>query len=206
MELSLELSEFGKILVFMILGISFILIGYAINAIIKKPVPNPIKNDTYECGEISESPSRIPFNMRFYIIAIIFLLFDVELVFLFPWSTIFADVEILKTIPQWGLFNLIEMFVFIALLLLGLAYVWVKGDLEWLRPKVHIPISNANIPLNLYENINQKKYTVKEFVIEEPVKTEESTTINTETRTTTAPAGMVRRPPFRTAVKKETNE
>lgn len=204
MELSQELSEFGKILIFMILGISFILLGYAANAIIKKPVPNPIKNDTYECGEISESPSRIPFNMRFYIIAIIFLLFDVELVFLFPWSTIFADAEILKTIPQWGLFNLIEMFVFIALLLLGLAYVWVKGDLEWLRPKIQLPISNANIPLNLYKSINAKTYTVKEFVVEEIVKVEEAAA-STETRTT-APTSMVRRPPFRTAVKKESNE
>lgn len=204
MELSQELSEFGKILIFMILGISFILLGYAANALIKKPIPNPIKNDTYECGEISESPSRIPFNMRFYIIAIIFLLFDVELVFLFPWSTIFADVEILKTIPQWGLFNLVEMFVFIALLLLGLAYVWVKGDLEWLRPKIQLPVSSANIPLNLYDNINTKKYTVKAFVAEEPIKTEETNT-NTETKTA-APASMVRRPPFRTAVKKDTNE
>ena len=204
MELSQELSEFGKILIFMILGISFILLGYAANALIKKPIPNPIKNDTYECGEISESPSRIPFNMRFYIIAIIFLLFDVELVFLFPWSTIFADVEILKTIPQWGLFNLVEMFVFIALLLLGLAYVWVKGDLEWLRPKIQLPVSSANIPLKLYDNINTKKYTVKAFVTEEPIKTEETNT-NTETKTA-APASMVRRPPFRTAVKKDTNE
>lgn len=204
MELSQELSEFGKILIFMILGISFILLGYAANALIKKPIPNPIKNDTYECGEISESPSRIPFNMRFYIIAIIFLLFDVELVFLFPWSTIFADVEILKTIPQWGLFNLVEMFVFIALLLLGLAYVWVKGDLEWLRPKIQLPVSSANIPLKLYDNINTKKYTVKAFVAEEPIKTEETNT-NTETKTA-APASMLRRPPFRTAVKKDTNE
>lgn len=205
MELSQELSEFGRILVFMILGVSFILLGYAANALIKKPVPNPIKNDTYECGEISESPSRIPFNMRFYIIAIIFLLFDVELVFLFPWSTIFADAELLKTIPQWGLFNLIEMFVFIALLLLGLAYVWVKGDLEWLRPNIVTPTSNANIPLNLYEKINQKKYTVKEFVLEEPKEAVNAANTSTETKTA-APAGMVRRPPFRTAVKKETNE
>lgn len=205
MELSQELSEFGKILVFMILGLSFILLGYAANALIKKPIPNPIKNDTYECGEISESPSRIPFNMRFYIIAIIFLLFDVELVFLFPWSTIFADAELLKTIPQWGMFNIIEMFVFIALLLLGLAYVWVKGDLEWLRPNIVSPISNANIPLNLYEKINQKKYIVKEFVLEEPKVAESTQVANTETKTA-APAGIVRRPPFRSAIKKETNE
>lgn len=205
MELSQELSEFGKILLFMILGVLFILLGYVANAIIKKPVPNPIKNDTYECGEISESPSRIPFNMRFYIIAIIFLLFDVELVFLFPWSTIFADAELLKTIPQWGMFNLIEMFVFIVLLLLGLAYVWVKGDLEWLRPNIVTPSSNANIPLNLYEKINQKTYTIKEFKLDVPKVDESTKAASTETKST-VPVGMVRRPPFRTAVKKETNE
>ena len=101
MQASEELSEFGKILLFMLLGIYFILIGMAINALLKKRNPNAIKNSTYECGEVTEGPSRTPFNMRFYIIAIIFLLFDVELIFLFPWSTIFADKNLLATIPHW---------------------------------------------------------------------------------------------------------
>ncbi len=203
MQLSNELSEFGKILVFMLLGISFIALGYAVNYLIKKPNPNDIKNDTYECGEINQTSSRIPFNMRFYIIAIVFLLFDVELVFLFPWSTIYADVELLASVPQWGSFNLIEMFVFIALLLLGLAYIWKKGDLEWMRPQVVIPSTDSKVPSSFYESINEKKYSVKKFELIE-IKKEENIPSAT-TSASPAPA-TVRRPPFRSAVKKENNE
>lgn len=201
MQASEELSEFGKILLFMLLGISFILIGMAINAMLKKRNPNAIKNSTYECGEVTEGPSRTPFNMRFYIIAIIFLLFDVELIFLFPWSTIFADKNLLATIPHWAAFNMIEMSIFIGILLLGLAYVWRKGDLEWIRPTIIIPTSDAVVPRKLYEAINQLSYTVKEFKIEEKVEVAEPVAAASNPAPTT-----VRRPPFRSAIKKETNE
>ena len=66
----------------------------------------------------------IKFNTRFYVIALIFLIFDVEAVFLFPWAVVFRD---------FGLFAFLEMLVFIVILLVGLAYVWAKGDLEWIR-------------------------------------------------------------------------
>lgn len=201
MQASEELSEFGKILLFMLLGISFILIGMAINAMLKKRNPNAIKNSTYECGEVTEGPSRTPFNMRFYIIAIIFLLFDVELIFLFPWSTIFADKNLLATIPHWAAFNMIEMSIFIGILLLGLAYVWRKGDLEWIRPTIIIPTSDAVVPRKLYDAINQLSYTVKEFKIEEKVEVAEPVAAASNPAPTT-----VRRPPFRSAIKKETNE
>lgn len=201
MQASEELSEFGKILLFMLLGVSFILIGMAINAMLKKRNPNAIKNSTYECGEVTEGPSRTPFNMRFYIIAIIFLLFDVELIFLFPWSTIFADKNLLATIPHWAVFNMIEMSIFIMILLLGLAYVWRKGDLEWIRPNIVIPTSDAVVPRKLYDAINQISYTVKEFKIEEKVEVAEPVAAASNPAPTT-----VRRPPFRSAIKKETNE
>jgi NADH-quinone oxidoreductase subunit A len=201
MQASPELSEFGKILLFMLLGVSFILLGMAVNAFLKKKNPNDIKNSTYECGEVTEGPSRTPFNMRFYMIAIIFLLFDVELVFLFPWSTIFADKTLLATVPHWAAINIIEMSVFIAILLLGLAYVWKKGDLEWIRPTIITPTTSANIPQHLYESINQLHYTVREFKLEEkPVVAEPVVAAST------AAPGTVRRPPFRSAVKKESNE
>lgn len=185
----------------MLLGISFILIGMAVSAFLKKRNPNPIKNSTYECGEISEGPSRTPFNMRFYIIAIIFLLFDVELIFLFPWSTIFADKNLLATVPQWALFNMIEMSIFILILLLGLAYVWRKGDLEWIRPTIKIPTSDAVVPKHLYNSINQIKYIVKEFKLDEKLEVPETVAPATNPAPTT-----VRRPPFRSAIKKENNE
>lgn len=201
MQASEELSEFGKILLFMLLGISFILIGMAINTFLKKRNPNPIKNSTYECGEVTEGPSRTPFNMRFYIIAIIFLLFDVELIFLFPWSTIFADKNLLASVPHWAAFNMIEMCIFIVILLFGLAYVWRKGDLEWIRPNIIIPTSDAVVPRSLYDAINKLTYTVKEFKLEEKVEKTEPVAAASNPAPTT-----VRRPPFRSAIKKESNE
>jgi NADH-quinone oxidoreductase subunit A len=203
MQGSEEISEFGKILVFMLLGIIFILVGIAINAFLQKSKPNAIKNSTYECGELTEGPSRIPFNMRFYIIAIVFLLFDVELIFLFPWSTIFADKILLANVPNWALFNMIEMSIFIFILLLGLVYVWRKGDLEWIRPKIQIPTAQSPVPVQLYDAINKLNYTVREFKLEEKVEVLE--TAAPTSAPAPAPAG-VRRPPFRSAVKKDTNE
>ena len=203
MQVSGELSEFGKILLFMLLGIAFILAGMFVNSFLKKKNPNLIKNSTYECGEVSEGPSRIPFNMRFYIIAIIFLLFDVELVFLFPWSTIFADKNLLQTVPHWAAFNMIEMSIFIGILLLGLAYVWRKGDLEWIRPSIALPSSNTVVPLKLYEELNNINYKLKEFKLIEKVEVTE--TVTSASATNPAPT-TVRRPPFRSAIKKESNE
>ena len=68
--------------------------------------------------------TRIKFNARFYVIALIFLIFDVEIVFLFPWGVVFREI---------GLLAFVEMLIFIFILLVGLAYVWAKGDLQWIR-------------------------------------------------------------------------
>ncbi|MFH1011156.1 MAG: NADH-quinone oxidoreductase subunit A [bacterium] len=86
--------------------------------------PNPTKLSTYECGEIARGISWIRFNSRFYIIALIFIIFDVEVVFLYPWAVVYRHL---------GLWAWLEMAFFLAILLAGLAYVWVKGDLEWIR-------------------------------------------------------------------------
>ena len=81
----------------------------------------------YECGEVPEGPAWVKFNIRFYIIALIFIIFDVEVVFMFPWATVFQENQ---------LFYFIEMFIFMSILLVGLAYVWVKGDLDWVKMKL----------------------------------------------------------------------
>ena len=78
----------------------------------------------YECGEDPVGDTRIKFNTRFYVIALIFLIFDVEVVFLFPWAVVFRGI---------GVLAFVEMLIFIVVLLVGLAYVWAKGDLEWIR-------------------------------------------------------------------------
>lgn len=82
------------------------------------------KLTTYECGENPTGSAWIQFNIRFYVFAIIFLVFDVEVVFLLPWAVVFRDL---------GVLAFIEGVVFIVILVVGLAYVWRKGDLEWVR-------------------------------------------------------------------------
>ena len=84
--------------------------------------PNPIKLDTYECGLETVGDSRVQFKVQYYIFALVFLIFDVETVFLFPWAVAFKQLE---------LFMVVEGIVFILILLAGLVYAWRKGVLEW---------------------------------------------------------------------------
>jgi len=90
------------------------------------------KLTSYECGEVPEGSAWVKFNVRFYIIALIFLIFDVEVIFLFPWSVVFKQLS--ET--GFGFLAFIEMFVFVAILIVGFAYVWVKGDLDWVKMKL----------------------------------------------------------------------
>ena len=82
---------------------------------------------SYECGEIPEGSAWVKFNIRFYIIALIFLIFDVEIIFLFPWAVVYQ---------QYGMLAFIEAFIFVAILLVGFIYVWKKGDLDWVKMNV----------------------------------------------------------------------
>ena len=87
----------------------------------------------------------------------IFILFEVELVFLFPWATVFGDKHINEmTNGLWGWFALAEMFIFVGTLALGLAYAWVKGHLEWVRPKIQTSDYTSKVPTKLYEDLNKK--------------------------------------------------
>ena len=119
-----------RLLLYFIIGFIFVGVGLLASALIRPHNPNPIKNSTYECGEEPIGPPWIRFNIRFYVVALVFLLFDVEVVFLLPWAVVFK---------QLGWFAFIEMIVFVVILLAGLAYVWVKGDIDWERPKPYIP-------------------------------------------------------------------
>lgn len=120
------LFNFANVLVFLIFGALFVCMNVMISRIIQTRNPHPVKLSTYECGELPEGQSWIQFNIRFYVIALVFLIFEVEIVFLFPWATVFKDL---------GAFAFVEMMVFVFILLVGLAYVWAKGDLEWDKPQ-----------------------------------------------------------------------
>lgn len=92
--------------------------------------PDPVKQSTYECGELPVGTSFIRFNIRFYIVALIFIIFDVEVVALFPWAIIFK-----KSLEHKSdaVLMFAEMFVFVLILIVGLIYVWRKGDLQWVK-------------------------------------------------------------------------
>ena len=83
---------------------------------------NPIKTSTYECGLEPIGSARQRFSVKFYLVAMLFILFDIEVAFLYPWAILFREL---------GLFGLIEMAVFVFILLIGLIYAWRKGALEW---------------------------------------------------------------------------
>jgi NADH-quinone oxidoreductase subunit A len=153
-----SITEFGKVLIFLITGLIAVGFAFFVNKLIAPHKPNPEKNSSYECGEEPIGNSWIQFNSRFYVIALIFLLFDVEMVFVFPWATIFADKTLIAQDARWGWLAFSEMMIFIGILLLGLVYVWRKKDLDWIKPSVFIPITDSKIPLSAYQNINQEKY------------------------------------------------
>ncbi|MFN3134360.1 MAG: NADH-quinone oxidoreductase subunit A [Candidatus Kryptonium sp.] len=120
------LSEFAKVLLFLIIGVVFVAGALIVNRLIRPHRPNPEKSTIYECGEEPIGNPWIRFNIRFYTVALVFLIFEVEVVFLFPWAVIYKEL---------GLFAFIEMVVFLLILILGYVYAWAKGDLEWDKPK-----------------------------------------------------------------------
>lgn len=124
------LTEFGKILIFLIIGALFVAAGMIVARILRPRRPYPGKVAPYECGEDPIGDAWVRFNVRFYVVALIFLIFDVEIVFLFPWALVYRNL---------GLFGFLEMAVFLGILLVGLAYVWVKGDLDWDKPRPEVP-------------------------------------------------------------------
>jgi len=150
-------GEYGVALLFLVGGIIFVIGGLLASKLLSPSRPNPEKNSTYECGEDPVGNARIQLNSRFYVAALIFLIFDVEVVFLFPWATVFAAPDLIQEAPAWGWFALIEVFAFAGILLLGLAYVWVKGDLDWIKPKPVVPTSPSKVPASLYEGFNQEQ-------------------------------------------------
>tara|TARA_Y100000817_G_scaffold220339_1_gene173799 strand:+ start:2187 stop:2603 length:417 start_codon:yes stop_codon:yes gene_type:complete len=119
--------DFGTILFATLVGIILVAVPLLISKLVAPANKTREKLETYECGEEVEGSAWLQFNIRFYVIALIFLIFDVEVVFLFPWAVVFKDM---------GIVALVEMGIFLTILLVGLAYVWVKGDLDWVKRRV----------------------------------------------------------------------
>ena len=117
------LSDYLPILLMGVLAVVFAVASLAASALLRPHRPNRVKLSAYECGNESvRLPRGERFSVKFYVVAMLFIIFDIETIFLFPWAVTFR---------QLGLFGLIEMAVFIALVFVAYAYVWKKGGLEW---------------------------------------------------------------------------
>lgn len=103
-------------------GIAFAAGGILISKALAKTSTNPQKGETYECGIPTSGTSFIQFNVGYYLFALIFLVFDVELVFMYPWAVVVKDI---------GMLAFVEILVFMFILFMGLLYAWKKGALKW---------------------------------------------------------------------------
>lgn len=114
--------DFFLVLLFVLLGGVFVFGGLGASFLIAPHKPGKVKNSPYECGEKTIGSAWIQFNVGYYLFALLFLVFDVEAAFLYPWALVLRDV---------GVAGLIEAGIFILILLAALVYAWRKGVLEW---------------------------------------------------------------------------
>ena len=122
-ELLLEyLTRYFPILVFVFVALGFGVVTLLLSYVVQPKYPEPEKLSTYDCGSEPFSDARMPFPVRYYIFAMLFVIFDVEIIFLYPWAVVFNKI---------GLIGLLEMLMFIGLFLVAYAYAWRKGALEW---------------------------------------------------------------------------
>jgi NADH-quinone oxidoreductase subunit A len=120
--MSSDLSQYLPVVILAAVGALFAVASVAVSRAFQPKRPTPAKLLPYECGIVPEKAAAERFPVKFYVIAMLFIVFDIEVIFLFPWAVTFR---------QLGLFGLGEMVVFIALVFVAYVYVWKRGGLEW---------------------------------------------------------------------------
>ena len=122
------LENYFPVLVFVLVGIVFAIAPVITGMLVGPHRPGVEKNSPYECGFAAFEDARMKFDVRYYLVAILFILFDLEVAFLVPWATIFK--EIVNT-ESLRLFGFLEMLVFVLILVVGYVFAWAKGALDW---------------------------------------------------------------------------
>ena len=121
-------KDFSPIIIFTVMATALVVIPLVLQSLLSpKSNKGGDKLIPYECGELPEGSAWVKFNIRFYIIALSFLIFDVEVMFMYPWAVVFKEL---------GLHAFVDLLIFITVLAVGYIYVWVKGDLDWVRMKL----------------------------------------------------------------------
>lgn len=116
------LGEYLPVLIFLGVGFAMAVVMLILGALLSPHRPDPVKNAPFECGFEAFEDARMKFDVRYYLVAILFIIFDLEIAFLFPWAIVLNKI---------GLFGLIAMGLFLGILIIGFIYEWKKGALEW---------------------------------------------------------------------------
>lgn len=115
-------SNYVPIFIFILVALAMGIVPLAMTLVVAEQRPDAEKLSAYECGFEAFEDARMHFDVRFYLVAILFVIFDLETVFLFPWAVV---------LDQIGMFGFIEMMLFLVILLVGYVYAWNKGALQW---------------------------------------------------------------------------
>ena len=116
------MENYFPILMFVLVGVAVGVLPVAMGFILAPSRPDPEKLSPYECGFEAFEDARMKFDVRYYLVAILFILFDLEIAFLFPWAIVLKEI---------GMFGFVSMMIFLAILVVGFIYEWMKGALEW---------------------------------------------------------------------------
>lgn len=123
------LSNFAQVLVLLIVGILFVFGALFAGRFVRPKNPSTVKSETYECGEVAKGAAWVNFNLRFYILALIFIIFDVEAALIFPAAVAYKGWISLDS----GMLAFVEILIFVLILVVGFVYAWAKGDLNWVK-------------------------------------------------------------------------
>lgn len=156
----------AAIAVFVSVGAVFLLGNLFLGKLVRPNRPSAEKGEIYECGEKPVGTAWVQFDLRFYVVALLFVIFDVEIAFFFPWAVVFGDATKQAeagnaTMGEFAQFAFVELLVFFGILLVGFAYLWKRGDLEWVRS------TSGQTPASSKEQvaISKEEETKKEGVV-----------------------------------------
>ena len=118
----MSLDQYLPVLLFILVGLGVGVAPQVLGYLLGPNRPDPAKNSPYECGFEAFEDARMKFDVRYYLIAILFILFDLEIAFLFPWAVALKEI---------GFIGFIDMMIFLVILVVGFAYMWIKGAIDW---------------------------------------------------------------------------
>ncbi|MCP4294326.1 MAG: NADH-quinone oxidoreductase subunit A [Proteobacteria bacterium] len=121
------LLQFGHVFVFLAVGAGFVAVNLLVSFLIRPSNPTKEKAEIYDCGEPAVGAGYRQFNMRFYLVAFVFVIFDVEIAFMYPVTTMYRDM----VAAGWGGLAFVEIAIFVLILMVGFVYAWSQGGLDW---------------------------------------------------------------------------